>query len=66
MDDVTMTLPAGEGQRDVVLTPGRYIDLCTMEEKQLGYREMAFPVWREREGRREGERERERERERWI
>ena len=54
VDDVAMTLPAGEGQRDVVLTTRRYVDPCTVEEKKLGHREMAFPE--------EGERGRERER----
>ena len=71
MDDIAMALPTGKGQRDVVLTPRGNIDPCTMEEKQLGYREMAFPKWRKirgreraRESKREGQREIERERER--
>ena len=76
MDDIAMALPTGKGQRDVVLTPRGNIDPCTMEEKKLGYREMAFPEWRKikgrekqgrqkaRESKREGQRERERERER--
>jgi hypothetical protein len=51
VDDVAMTLPAGEGQRNVVLTTRRHIDPRTMEEEKLGYREMAFPEGgREREG----------------
>ena len=54
MDDIAMSLPASQRQGDVVLTPRRYVDLCTMKEKQLGDREMSFPVDKGREGRREG------------
>ena len=43
MDDVTMTLPTGESERDVILTTRRHVDPCTMEEEKLGHREMAFP-----------------------
>ena len=49
VDDVSMTLPAGQSQRDVVLTTRRHIDPRTMEEKKLGYREMTFPEGEGRE-----------------
>ena len=68
MDDITMTLPTGKSERDVILTTRRHVDSCTMEEEKLGHREMAFP---EEGGRGErqrggggGGRRRERERER--
>ena len=37
MNDISVTLPAGQRQGDVVLTPRRDIDLCTMEEEELGH-----------------------------
>ena len=44
VDHISVALPTGQRQRDVVLATGRYVDLCTVEEKKLGNREMAFPV----------------------
>ena len=40
--DLAVTLPAGQGQGDVVLAAGGNVDLCTLLQEQLRHSQMAL------------------------
>ena len=61
---VLVTLPAGQGQRGVVVATGRHVDLGTRVKEKLSSLKMSLSECREVEREREEGRERKRERER--